>query len=183
MLLIPSSIAFAALRYRLYDIDIIINRTLVYGALTATLFTLYVVGIVVTQKVLVAVAGQESTLAVVASTLAIATLFNPLRRYIQEFIDRRFYQRKYDARKALEAFSGRLRDETDLDVLGGELVSLVSQTMQPAHVSLWLRPDTTSKEGAARYPSSNKPYRISLWSSKIGPRLTGRRGDGFETRP
>jgi hypothetical protein len=162
MLLIPSSIAFAALRYRLYDIDIIINRTLVYGALTATLFTLYLVGIVVTQKVFVAFVGQESTLAVVASTLAIATLFNPLRRHIQEFIDRRFYRSKYDARKALEAFSGRLRDETDLDVLGGELVSLVSQTMQPAHVSLWLRPDTTSREGGGTIPPpSNSPYRIS----------------------
>jgi hypothetical protein len=162
MLLIPSSIAFAALRYRLYDIDIIINRTLVYGVLTATLFTLYFVGIVVTQKVFVALAGQQSTLAVVASTLAIAALFNPLRRGIQEFIDRRFYRRKYDARKALEAFSGRLRDETDLDVLGGELVSLVVQTMQPARVSLWLRPDTTLGEGSAQTPSpSNRPYRIS----------------------
>jgi hypothetical protein len=162
MLLIPSSIAFAVLRYRLYDIDIIINRTLVYGALTTTLFTLYFVGIVVTQKVFVAVAGQESALAVVASTLAIAALFNPLRRRIQEFIDRRFYRRKYDARKAPEAFSGRLRDETDLDVLGGELVSLTKQTMQPAHVSLWLRPDTIPGKGSARTPSpSNRPYRIS----------------------
>jgi hypothetical protein len=161
MLLIPSSIAFAVLRYRLYDIDIIINRTLVYGGLTATLFALYFGGIVVLQRVFVVLIGQRSTLAVVASTLAIAALFNPLRQRIQGFIDRRFYRRKYDARKALEAFSGRLRDETDLDVLGGELVGLVRQTMQPAHVSLWLRPDTTSKGGSARIPSPlSRPHHI-----------------------
>jgi len=162
MLLIPSSIAFAALRYRLYDVDIIINRTLVYGGLTATLFALYFGGIVITQKIFVVLLGQRSTLAVVASTLAIAALFNPLRQRIQGFIDRRFYRRKYDARKALEAFSGRLRNETDLDVLGGELVGLVRQTMQPEHVSLWLRPDTASKEGRARTPSPlSRPHRIS----------------------
>ena len=151
----PLSVAFAALRYRLYNIDLIINRTLVYGALTATIFTLYFGSIVVTQKVLVVLVGQKST-------LAIAALFNPLRQRIQEFIDRRFYRRRYDAKKALEAFSGRLRDETDLDVLGGELVGVVRQTMQPEHVSLWLGPDTASREGSARTPSPlGSPHRIS----------------------
>jgi hypothetical protein len=125
MLLIPASMAFAVLRYRLYDIDFIINRTLVYGVLTTALFALYFGGVVVSQKVFVAGAGHESTLAVVASTLAIAALFDPLRKRIQAFIDRRFYRRKYGARKALEAFLGRLRDETDLDVLGGELLGVI----------------------------------------------------------
>ncbi len=139
MLLIPSSIAFAVLRYRLYDIDLIINRTLVYGALTATLVALYFGGIVVLQRLFVLLTGQQSTLAVVASTLAIAALFNPLRRGIQGFVDRRFYRRKYDARKTLEAFSVKLRNETDLHALNADLVDVVRETMQPAHVSLWLR--------------------------------------------
>jgi hypothetical protein len=141
---IPISIGIAILRYRLYDIDIIINRTLVYGSLTATLVALYFGGIVVLQRIFVALTGQQSTLAVVASTLLIAALFNPLRRRIQSFIDRRFYRRKYDARKTLEDFSVKLRDETDLDALEDDLVGVVTGTMQPAHVSLWLRPDTAS---------------------------------------
>jgi hypothetical protein len=133
------------LRYRLYQIDIIINRTLVYGPLTATLVVLYVVGIVVLQRVFVFVTGEKSTLAVVASTLLIAALFTPLRRRIQSFIDRRFYRKKYDARKTLEAFSAKLRDETDLQALNSELVGVVRETMQPAHVSVWLRPETAPK--------------------------------------
>jgi hypothetical protein len=141
---IPISIGIAILRYRLYDIDIIINRTLVYGSLTATLVALYFGGIVVLQRIFVALTGQQSTLAVVASTLLSAALFNPLRRRIQSFIDRRFYRRKYDARKTLEDFSVKLRDETDLDALEDDLVGVVTGTMQPAHVSLWLRPDTAS---------------------------------------
>jgi hypothetical protein len=160
MLLIPSSIAFAALRYRLYDIDFLINRTLVYGALTTTLFALYYGAVVVSQNAFVAVAGQRSALAVVASTLLIAALFNPLRRRIQRFMDRRFYRKKYDARRTLEDFSGRLRDETDLELFGGELVGVVKQTMQPAHVSLWLRPDSTSRMGKAPSPP-NKPRHSS----------------------
>jgi hypothetical protein len=142
---IPISIGIAILKYRLYDIDLLINRTLVYGSLTATLVALYFGGIVVLQRVFVVLTGQQSTLAVVASTLLIAALFTPLRRHIQSFIDRRFYRSKYDARKTLEAFSSKLRDETDLETLNKELVGVVRETMQPAHTSLWLRPDTAPK--------------------------------------
>jgi hypothetical protein len=142
---IPIAIGVAILRYRLYEIDILINRTLVYVSLTAILVALYFGGIVVLRRVFVLLTGQRSTLAVVASTLLIAALFTPLRRRIQTFIDRRFYRRKYDARKTLETFSARLRDETDLDALSDDLVRVVRETMQPAHVSLWLRPETASK--------------------------------------
>jgi len=127
----------------LYEIDFIINRTLVYGTLTVVLVAVYFGGIVVLQRTFVAFTDQQSTLAVVASTFLIAALFTPLRRRIQSFIDRRFYRRKYDAGKTLEGFSARLRDETDLDGLNAELVSVVRETMQPKHGSLWLRPDTT----------------------------------------
>jgi hypothetical protein len=142
---IPTSVGIAIFRYRLYGIDHIINRTLVYGSLTATLVALYVGGIVLLQRVFVVLTGEKSTLAVVASTLVIAALFNPLRRRIQSFIDRRFYRRKYDARKTLEAFSAQLRNETDLNALSDDLVGVVRETMQPAHVSLWLRTDTAQK--------------------------------------
>ena len=141
----PISIGIAIVRYRLYDIDRIINRTLVYGALTIVLVAVYFGGIIVMQRTFVALTGQRSTLAVVASTLLIAALFNPLRRRIQDFIDRRFYRKKYDAAKTLEAFSARLRDETDLQALNGELTRIVRETMQPSHVSLWLRPDTAPR--------------------------------------
>jgi hypothetical protein len=141
----PIAIGLAILRYRLYDIDLLINRTLVYGSLTAMLVTLYFGGIVVLQRLFVLLTGQQSTLAVVASTLLIAALFTPLRRRIQSFIDKRFYRRKYDARKTLEDFSTRLREETDLEALNSELVGVVRETMQPAHVSLWLRPDPAQK--------------------------------------
>jgi len=144
---LPVAVSIAILRYRLYEIDLLINRTLVYGALTTSLVAVYVVSIVVLQGLLRALTGQESQLAIVASTLMIAALFQPLRRRIQSFIDRRFYRRKYDARKTLEAFSARLRNETDLDALGDDLVGVVRETMQPAHVSLWLRPETTTQGG------------------------------------
>jgi hypothetical protein len=137
----------------LWDVDIIINRTLIYGALTVSLALLYFGGIALLQRVFIVLTNQESTLAVVASTLLIAALFNPLRRLIQSFIDRRFYRRKYDARKTLEAFAFQLRDETDLDALSGDLVGVVRETMQPEHVSLWLRPDTASKgKGSGEEP-------------------------------
>ena len=141
----PIAIGIAILRYRLYDIDLLINRTLVYGSLTAMLVTLYFGGIVVLQRMFVILTGQQSTLAVIASTLLIAALFTPLRRRIQSFIDRHFYRSKYDARKTLEAFSATLRDETDLEALSDDLVGVVRETMQPAHVSLWLRPDPAQK--------------------------------------
>ena len=147
LLLIPLSISVAILRSRLYDIDVIINRALVYGSLTVLLALIYVGGVVGSQYVFGALIGHGSTLAVVASTLAIAALFNPLRRRLQAFIDQRFYRRKYDARRTLELFGSRLRQETNLDTLGGDLVGLVRETLQPVHVSLWLRePSRTTKD-------------------------------------
>jgi hypothetical protein len=143
----PISIGIAIVRYRLYEIDTLINRTLVYGVLTAISAAVYFGAVVLLQRVFVVLTGERSTLAIVASTLLIAALFNPLRRRIQSFIDRRFYRRKYDAAKTLETLSAKLRDETDLDALSDDLTSVVRETMQPAHVSLWLRPDTAPKKG------------------------------------
>jgi hypothetical protein len=142
---IPVAIGLAVLRYRLYDIDLLINRTLVYGSLTAVLAGVYLVGIVLFQALFRTLTGQESQLAVVASTLAIAALFTPLRHRIKAFIDRRFYRRKYDAAKTLEAFSVKLRDETDLGALRDDLVGVVRETIEPEHISLWLRPNPDSK--------------------------------------
>ena len=135
------SAGYAILRYRLYDIDLIINRALVYGSLTATLALVYFGGVATTQTLFNALTGQVRLpqLAVVVSTLAIAALFNPLRRRIQAAIDRLFYRKKYDAAKTLERFSARLRDETNLGELSDDLVRMVRETMQPEHVSLWLR--------------------------------------------
>jgi hypothetical protein len=148
-LLVPLSISVAVLRSHLFDIDVLINRTLVYGSLTAMLIGLYFGGIVVLQRLFVVLTGEKSTLAVVASTLVIAALFNPSRRRIQSFIDRAFYRKKYDARKTLENFSAKLRDETDLDALSDNLVGVVRETMQPEHITLWLRPDTASRDRQA----------------------------------
>jgi hypothetical protein len=141
---IPVAVGIAVLRYRLYNIDLLINRALVYASLTATLALVYFGGVVSLQYLFRALTGHGSTLAVVVSTLAIAALSSPLRRRIQAFIDRRFYRKKYDARKTLEAFSTKLRDGTDLDALSNDLVGVVREAMQPAHVSLWLRPQTSS---------------------------------------
>jgi hypothetical protein len=148
-LLVPLTISVAVLRSHLFDIDVLINRTLVYGSLTAMLIGLYFGAIVVLQQLFVVLTGEKSTLAVVASTLAIAALFNPLRRRIQSFIDRRFYRSKYDARKTLEAFSAQLRNETDLAALSNDFIGVVRETMQPEHVTLWLRPGTGSGDRQA----------------------------------
>jgi len=145
---------YAVLRYRLYDIDFIINRALVYGALTVTLILVYAGCVVSLQYLFRALTGGSSQFVIVVSTLAIAALFNPLRRRVQVAIDRLFYRNKYDAAKILEAFNARLRDETDLDVLSGDLLSTVRDTMQPAHVSLWLRP--AAESGRAPEKEQNK---------------------------
>jgi hypothetical protein len=140
---IPIATGIAILKYRLYDIDCVINRTLVYGAVTVVLVLLYVLCTVLFQSLFRALTGQESQLAVVASTLAIAALFGPLRRRVQSFIDRCFYRNKYDAQKTLQDFGARLRDEVDLYALREDLVAVVEDTLKPEHVSFWLRPSGT----------------------------------------
>jgi hypothetical protein len=160
---IPVAVGVAVLRYRLYDIDRIINRTLVYGALTAllaagyfvTIVALQGIGNVVYQVPFRALTGQESQLATIAATLAIAALFTPLRRRLQSFIDKRFYRSKYDTRKTLEAFSAQLRRETNLDALSADLVEVVRQTIQPAHVSLWLREPARKQARKLSTPSED----------------------------
>ena len=150
--LLPIAAGIAIMRYRLYDIDVVINRTLVYGSLTAILAGVYFSGVTATQTIFQSLTGQERLpqLTIVVSTLVIAALFMPLRRRIQAFIDRRFYRKKYDARKTLEALSAKLRDETDLDALSEDLVGVVRETMEPAHASLWLRPDRGPKSAQAQ---------------------------------
>ena len=140
LLTIPSSIGIAILRHRLYDIDIIIRRTLIYGALTAMLAAIYVGSVVVLQRLVQTLSGgAQSEIVTVISTLTIVALFQPLRLRIQTITDRRFFRRKYDAARTLDAFSGRLRNETDLQMLTSDMVNVVEETLQPAHVSLWLR--------------------------------------------
>jgi hypothetical protein len=138
-LLFPISIGLAIFHYRLYDVDLIINRTLVYGTLTVLLATIYFGGVVLVREIFAPFMGGNNQIAIVASTLAIAALFQPLRRRIQSTIDRRFYRRKYDAQTAVQAFSARLREETDLAHLSEDVVQVVHETLQPTHVSLWLR--------------------------------------------
>jgi hypothetical protein len=145
---IPAAIGFAMLKYRLYDIDRIINRTLVYVILSALLIGIYTGAAVGLGSLVRSLTGQENNaLVIAASTLAVAALFGPARRRIQGFIDRRFYRQKYDAAQTLESFSTRLREEVDLDTLTGDLVSVVQTTMQPAHVSVWLRPASAGASG------------------------------------
>jgi hypothetical protein len=139
MLLIPLTLGVAILRYRLWDVDVLINRALVYGALTATLGALYLGSVAGLTALLPTVSGQHSSVAIVIATLVAAALVQPLRRRIQRGIDRRFYRRKYDAAQALAAFSARLRDEVDLDAVRADLLAVVDDTVQPTHVSLWLR--------------------------------------------
>jgi hypothetical protein len=147
--LVPVAAGIAILRHRLFDIDVVINRTLVYGSLTALLVAAYFGGVVGLQFVLRAITGQESTLAVVASTLVIAALFSPLRQWLQGLVDRSFYRRKYDAAKVLDTFSGRLRDETRLDTLSEDLMGVVTRTVQPSHASLWLRSEAVFRNEQA----------------------------------
>jgi hypothetical protein len=136
---IPVATGIAIFKYRLYDIDRLINRALVYAVLTASLVLIYLGGVVSLQYAFRAITGGESQLAIVASTLAIAALFTPLRRGIQAVIDRRFYRSRYDAARTLEGYSARLRDEVDLNALTDDLVGVVRETVQPEHASLWLR--------------------------------------------
>jgi hypothetical protein len=145
--LLPIATGIAIFKYRLYDVDRIVNRAIVYGTLTATLVGVYLGGVVILQYLFRVLTGQESQLAVVVSTLAIAALFVPLRSRVQGLVDRRFYRRKYDAARTLADFSARLRDETDLDALSEDLVAVARETMQPEHAALWLRP---SDKGASR---------------------------------
>jgi hypothetical protein len=146
---LPAAVGVAVLKYRLYDIDLVVNRTLVYAPVSVALAAVYLGGVIVLQYAFRAVTGQTSQVAVVASTLAIAALFNPLRRRVQEFVDRRFYRRKYDAQKTLSAFNSRLREDTELDSLSEDVLEVVSETMQPAHASLWLRPVTVDTKEEA----------------------------------
>jgi hypothetical protein len=141
-----AAITVAILKYRLYDIDLLINRTLVYAALTAALGLIYLCVVVVLQRTLVLLSGEGSQLAVVASTLAIAALFNPLRKRTQHLVDRRFYRNKYDAAKAMESFSAKLRDGTNLGTLREDLLRVIEATVAPEHVSLWMVPATGARD-------------------------------------
>ncbi len=140
LLAVPIAVTISILRYRLFDIDVLINRALVYSTLSALLLLVYVGSVVVLQRIFHGLTGESSSAAVVVSTLTSAGLFQPLRRYVHNVIDRRFYRRKYDAAQTLHRFSAKLRDEVDLDGLTGEMLAVVEETMQPTHVSLWLRP-------------------------------------------
>jgi hypothetical protein len=154
-------VGVSILRYHLYDIDLLINRTLVYGSLTALLALVYALGVTVLQIAATALTGQRGSqpIVIVASTLIIAALFQPLRRRLQVTIDRRFFRRKYDAARTLADFSATLRSEMDLADLGAQLVSIVEDTMQPTHIALWLRPlaRETSHE-IAGHPDEDRPH-------------------------
>jgi hypothetical protein len=164
----PLSIGFSILRYRLYDIDVLINRTLVYGSLTVLLALLYFGLIFALQALFQGMFHQNNAVAIVISTLVIAALFQPLRRRIQAIIDRRFYRRKYEAAKIVEAFSATLRSEVDLGQLREQLLNVVQETMQPAHVSLWLRkPQQVEKHNPwVPNPPDSRSYSALPWSEQ-----------------
>jgi hypothetical protein len=172
LLVLPTAIGVAVLRYRPYGIDLVINRTLVYAPLTAMLVLVYGKETTPPKYTFRTLTGQGSQIAIVASTLAIAALFNPLRRRVQAFVDRRFYRRKYDAAKTLAAFSAKLRDETDLNALNEELLTVARETMQPAHVSLWLRPDPVPKSsgGEEQKNRANEVSALPVTTTQKGSR-------------
>jgi hypothetical protein len=164
-LLIPFSFGFAMLRYRLWDIDIIINRTLVYGLLTAILLVVYLVLVFTGQTLLSSLLGRDNDVVLVGSTLAVVALVQPLRQHIQQLIDRRFYRSKYDAGRVVAAFGSTLRNEVDLTTLSERLVAVVQETMQPTHVSLWL---VQREPGPAKQVEGKKPgYSSSLSMSHL----------------
>ena len=159
--MVPITFFIAIQRYRLYDIDTIIRRTLVYGALTAILVAIYALGVVGAQALVSRSAGrsaQQEPILIVVTTLVIAALFQPLRSFLQRSIDRRFYRRKYDAKRTLAAFGAALRDDVDLDHLRDHLVAVVEETMQPTHVSLWLAPSSLSR---SRSPGQPPPWHVT----------------------
>ena len=158
----PISLAIAVLRYRLWDIDIIINRSLVYGSLTAVLALIYFGSVVILETLFRTLTGQGSPIAIVISTLVIAGLFSPLRRRVQLVIDRRFYRRKYDAEQILGRFAASVRDEADLDRLTTELHRVAKSAMQAEHVSIWLKEPASVKSTNARIKESYKPSSGSL---------------------
>ncbi len=139
LMVVPVAIMISILRYRLFEIDVLINRALVYAIVTAALAAMYLGSVILLGELFHPILDQSNDLVIVASTLGIAALFQPLRRRIQAFIDRRFYRHKYDAARTLQAFSERLRAEVDLDTVSDDLMATVQETMQPEHVSLWLR--------------------------------------------